>query len=223
MSTRAPDSLPILSRGQHRRPKNGACFMEMASVLAGEKWSDHPPCTHPLLAEVARLVNDHTSDRYRSQLAVLVPSVVGLRCPAEDVRWTVGLTAAVASYAVNRVPQRTQRALAAGLLTVQRAARARGLTEVPGTEGIATALASVPEEVRWAQAFSDGRPVTDRVLSGQVGPAVARSAVRGLANGHQSNPDRALRELLEASVEVAHRLKGSDASALTGVLPARSG
>ncbi len=29
--------------------------MELASYLAGERWSDHPACTHPLLAEAARL------------------------------------------------------------------------------------------------------------------------------------------------------------------------
>ena len=28
--------------------------MEFASFLAGERWSDHPACTHPLLAGVAR-------------------------------------------------------------------------------------------------------------------------------------------------------------------------
>ena len=36
--------------------------MEFASYLAGERWSDHPRCTHPLLSAVARLVNDNTSD-----------------------------------------------------------------------------------------------------------------------------------------------------------------
>ncbi len=30
--------------------------------LAGERWSDHPHCTHPLLASVARMVNDNTPD-----------------------------------------------------------------------------------------------------------------------------------------------------------------
>jgi len=28
--------------------------MEFASYLAGERWSDHPACTHPLLAVLAR-------------------------------------------------------------------------------------------------------------------------------------------------------------------------
>src|SRR6266545_4298303 len=44
-----PDLFPILSPGKHRSPRTGACFMELASLLAGERWSDHPACTHPLL------------------------------------------------------------------------------------------------------------------------------------------------------------------------------
>ena len=64
-------------RGRHRNPRKGACFMEMASYLAGERWSDHPRCTHPLLAGVARMVNDHTSDQQRSRLTALIPSVIG--------------------------------------------------------------------------------------------------------------------------------------------------
>ena len=57
-----PDMLPLLSRGKHRNARKGACFVELASYLAGEGWSDHPACTHTLLASVAGLVNDHTSD-----------------------------------------------------------------------------------------------------------------------------------------------------------------
>jgi hypothetical protein len=60
-----PDLLPMLSPGKHRNPRTGACFMELASLLAGERWSDHPACTHPLLAALARHVNDHTSDAGR--------------------------------------------------------------------------------------------------------------------------------------------------------------
>jgi hypothetical protein len=52
--------------------------MEFASLLAGEPWSDHPACTHPLLAAVARHVNDLTSDAGRGWLAELIPSVIGL-------------------------------------------------------------------------------------------------------------------------------------------------
>ena len=51
--------------------------MEMASYLAGEKWSDHPACTHPLLAAMARLSTNMTDER-RNEFAEMFPSVVGL-------------------------------------------------------------------------------------------------------------------------------------------------
>ena len=31
-----------LSRGRHSSPEHGACVMELASMLAGEGFSDHP-------------------------------------------------------------------------------------------------------------------------------------------------------------------------------------
>jgi len=208
---RAPDFLPVLSRGRHRTPKHGACFMEMASALAGERWSDHPGCTHPVLGELARLVNDSSSDRHRSELAVQVPSVVGLNSAEEDdVRWSAGLTAAMAAYAVRRVPRTSQRALAAGLFTVQRVVGARGLVGVPGTEDIDAALADVPHEARFARRLSDGSAVHERVLRVRVAPAVARSAVHGLVDGHRDDPDEALRGLLEATIAVAQRLRAAD-------------
>ena len=64
-----PDLMPVLSRGKHRSARKGACFMELASFLAGERWSDHPQCTHPLLASVARMVNDATSDDARARVS----------------------------------------------------------------------------------------------------------------------------------------------------------
>ncbi|GAB2603758.1 hypothetical protein [Kribbella endophytica] len=70
--------VPILSRGRHSNPRRGACFMEYASLLAGVSWSDHPDCTHPLLALVAREVNDEISDVARVELVPMIPSVIGL-------------------------------------------------------------------------------------------------------------------------------------------------
>jgi hypothetical protein len=50
--------------------------MEYASVLAGESFSDHPRCTDPVLATLARLVNDTTTDRGRQSLGRLAPGLV---------------------------------------------------------------------------------------------------------------------------------------------------
>lgn len=80
----APDGLPQLGRGAHLSPEAGACFMEYVSLLAGEPWSDQPRCTHPVLAELARMVNDSTSQAGRNRLVAFIPSVIGLT--SEDAR-----------------------------------------------------------------------------------------------------------------------------------------
>ena len=63
-----PSGLPILAKGHHRQLEDGACLMEYTSVLAGEAWSDSPPCTHPVLAAIARAVNDSVDDNTRQLL-----------------------------------------------------------------------------------------------------------------------------------------------------------
>lgn len=77
----APDFMPVLSRGAHDNPKQGACFMEFASYLAGEKFSDRPVCADPMLTEVAQRVNDSLSDTDRQKLLPLIPRVIGTRQP----------------------------------------------------------------------------------------------------------------------------------------------
>lgn len=67
--------------------------MELVSYLAGARWSDHPACTHPLLASLARLVNDHTSDAGRGELIGLVPSVIGLTSDDPHVNVQIALRA----------------------------------------------------------------------------------------------------------------------------------
>src|SRR5687768_17799870 len=106
-----PDMLPVLSRGKHRNPRKGACFMEFASYLAGERWSDHPACTHPLLAALARDVNDLTSDRERDRLMPLIHRVVGLAGTDPAITATVAVRAAAAAIPIASLER--QRALAA--------------------------------------------------------------------------------------------------------------
>ena len=72
-----PTGLPTLAAGSHKPTAGKACFMEYASLLAGEAWTDHPACTHPVIASMARTVNDRMGDADRHKLAVLIPSVIG--------------------------------------------------------------------------------------------------------------------------------------------------
>src|SRR5580693_652446 len=106
--------LPVLSAGRHRSAKRGACFMEYASYLAGERWSDRPTCTHPVLASLARLVNDLTSDGARSNLSTSIPSVVGLN--GDDPRVPVLIAILAATSALPVASSMRQSALATGLV-----------------------------------------------------------------------------------------------------------
>lgn len=72
-----PTGLPVLQKGRHMSPEDGACLMEYVSVLAGESFSDHPRCVHPLLVRLAWRINDLTGDEIRSQLPDLAPRLVG--------------------------------------------------------------------------------------------------------------------------------------------------
>jgi len=205
MATNVPDGLPVLSRGKHRSARKGACFMEMASVLANEPWSDHPKCTHPLLAHLARLVNDYTSDDNRGELAVLIPSVVGLR--GGDLAWMVDLTAAVALRALPDVPEPSQRALAAGLVRCEEVANTLEPGAVVASDAVRQALESVPSAVEWARQFTAGSTVSPKQFQKRSAPSVMTCAVRGLAATGAPDLDARLRNLLRTAITTAERLE----------------
>ncbi|GLY46959.1 hypothetical protein Lesp01_06150 [Lentzea sp. NBRC 102530] len=71
--------VPRLARGWHRTPADGCCLMELTSVLAGEVWSDRPACVHPVLACVARCVNDQSTEEGRRRLLPFATRVIGTR------------------------------------------------------------------------------------------------------------------------------------------------
>lgn len=73
-----PDRLPVLRRGKHHDPAQGACFMEYTSVLAGEPFGDRPRCVDGELAAVLRGVNDKLSDADRACLVPLLGRAIGL-------------------------------------------------------------------------------------------------------------------------------------------------
>ena len=110
--------MPMLSAGKHRSPRSGACFMEFASLLAGERWSDHPVCTHPLLAAVAQHVNDLTSDTGRPSLATLIPSVIGVT--GDDLHIDARIALGLATMALPVVSAERQRVMAVSVFTCER-------------------------------------------------------------------------------------------------------
>jgi hypothetical protein len=192
--------LPVLSAGRHRNAKRGACFMEYASYLAGERWSDRPACTHPALASLARLINDLTSDNDRSGLATLIPSVVGL--DGDDPRVPVLLAVLAASSALPIASSTRQAALATGLIRCEQL-----LDEWEGPEidrarmRIRAAFLMAPGTEDWARDFIDQvSPRGARALT-LNNEALLRTAAIGIADACVLDADARLARLLELAID----------------------
>jgi hypothetical protein len=70
-----------LSKGKHASPEDGACVMELASMLAGEPFSDHPAAVCPVIGSFLRAYNDSIDDDRRQDLYAYASRVVGSRGP----------------------------------------------------------------------------------------------------------------------------------------------
>jgi hypothetical protein len=70
-----------LSRGKHTSQEKGACVMELASMLAGEPFSDHPHSVCPVIASLLRTYNDSVGDERRQELYAYAAKAVGSRGP----------------------------------------------------------------------------------------------------------------------------------------------
>ncbi len=183
--------------------------MELASLLAGERWSDHPPCTHPLLAAVARHVNDHTSDAGRQRLADLVPSVIGLT--GEDLHIDAQIALRSATMALPVVAAERQRVMAVSVLTCDRVLA--GLDgRAPGSlaEQSRLALAEVPHAAEWAYRFTSTLRPSNKDFRRQAAPTIVQDAVEGIAQACIPDPDGMLRDLLVQAIDMCATWVGRD-------------
>jgi|SRR5579863_573591 len=91
-----------LSKGKHASPEEGACVVELASMLAGEPFNDHPASVCPVIAAVLRSYNDRVDDGRRQELYPYAARIVGTRGSAHLERMRI-------NYLRDRVPQRRHR------------------------------------------------------------------------------------------------------------------
>ena len=68
-----------LAPGRHDSPREGVCVIELASLLAGEEFSDRPRCVCVVLASFLRGWNDRAPHAKRQRLAPYAARVVGSR------------------------------------------------------------------------------------------------------------------------------------------------
>jgi hypothetical protein len=204
-TTSTEEFLPILSAGRHRNARRGACFMEFASYLAGERWSDHPACTHPSLAYLARLVNDLTSDQARSRLSIHISSVVGLT--GDDQHLPALISVLAASSALPIASAARQSAIATGLVRAeQMLATWTGPEAELARERIRAAFLLAPGTEGWARDFirqvtQHGSPATEVNYE-----ALLRCSVIGIADACVTDADERLAALLEQAIDVSMRV-----------------
>ena len=173
--------------------------MELASYLAGERWSDHPRCTHPLLAALARDVNDHVSDDARQRLAPLIPDVIGLN--GDDPRVDAWISLAAARAALPIASAERQGVMAVSVLRCERV-----LNELEGrppdyvSPFTLQVLAEVPEATRWARKFGQMGWGGARSFTRRSAPAIVHSAVVGIAAACVDDPDTILVDLLRSAI-----------------------
>ena len=173
--TFVPEFMPMLSPGKHRSPRSGGCFMEIASFLAGDRWSDHPRCTDPALAELARCVNDVLPDSARSRLSPMIPSVIGTGYQAGMDRSRVAaVVVRECTLVALPVVSLKTRPLACALLVAEQL-----LDE--STDEAAAVFASQPDAAEFAHRFvreNVGRWQDPRAYLSLAVPQAIRCAVR---------------------------------------------
>lgn len=178
-----PDFVPVLSVGSHGHPRDGGCFMEVASFLAGESWTDHPRCVHPMLGRLARTVNDHISDGGRPSLATLIPSVLDTQAAGEAADGLV-----VSICCTRALPHADP---------IRRTRLRRVLRDQRPPTG--------PDELR--------RPTGGRLvaaLRAGVRASIVYTAVGVIARLPQAEADRELRELLVEAIDAVREAAGLD-------------
>lgn len=77
MSASASHQTVRLARGRHQRPEDGVCVMELASMLAGEPFTDRPRTVCRVIAAVLRCCNDRFDSTTRQLLFRYAADSVG--------------------------------------------------------------------------------------------------------------------------------------------------
>jgi hypothetical protein len=206
MQITVPDVMPHLSAGRHRNPRRGACFMEFASYLAGERWSDHPACTDRVLGALARGVNDVVLDERRDELIPLIPRIIGLRSSDSRLGLIVALRAAIAALPVASMER--QRALAVAIIATTDALTARGMPDPRLVAAGNQALAETRDADRWARQRLAEWTVRPNELVRNGCEAIVRTAVVGIAQACITDPDDRLLRLLREAIDDAEAFIG---------------
>ncbi len=171
-----------LTKGKHTSPQYGVCVMELASMLAGEPFTDQPRAVSRSLGAFLRRYNDTVDDRRRQDLYAYASKAVGTagseRADHDRVERLLGWTEQMWERRSGRAVLRclTRRKIRNKQLDPESAARSaiKAMGKITD-ESHACALALVDELI-------DTGPRSDRLLrAADLGaPSVRRSSGAGL-------------------------------------------
>src|SRR4051794_29237301 len=163
-----------LARGKHTSPRAGACVMELASMLAGEEFTDRPASVCPVVGAFLRAYNDAVDDRRRQDLYGYASAAVGTRASA-------AVTRRRAQRCLDEL--RALRRWPLGTLTAPRALP----DSVPAMERLAARLA---REIHRSGIGSHGRAmrVADALIGMAEEPADAQALASWSAARHADAP-----------------------------------
>jgi hypothetical protein len=197
---RTPTALPILAAGRHRSPRHGACLMEYTSVLAGERFSDSPRCTDPVLAAVARAVNDYSTDAARQRIAPYAGDLTTTHGAGDDVQH--GIVRRCLLTALRAAEGNRRHVLLVALLGLDRAAHgaSRGWDDSMLTVDSELALLAHDSGLADAAAYVADLPVTVGEHSRRALAVAAEVAVATIAES-ADEPDDVLFELFQQCLD----------------------
>ena len=75
-----------LGKGSHKAGAKDPCLLELCSYIAGDEWSDHPPCVSSVLGAYGRNLNDVLPDDLRQALLPMAERLLNTAGDGQDER-----------------------------------------------------------------------------------------------------------------------------------------
>jgi hypothetical protein len=166
-----------LSRGAHASPARGACVMELASMLAGERFNDHPRSVCPVIGGFLRSYNDLLPPAELQQLYPIAARVVG-SASAQGVRrrrarrlreWARATDPAGAAHLITRFESRERIVVAAARAAVCMDPELRRST-VAELVGELVAMRDIPRVATGTPALAEAAPGRGHTAPCEVEP-----------------------------------------------------
>jgi hypothetical protein len=192
------EGIPVpVASGRHSAAGDEACLMELASLFTSEPWSDHPASVHPVLAAVARAINDRVSDGARELLSPLVPQMTGTADVGPDGHTRPERCARLVLLCTRKALE-----VSSFMAAEMESARLTALSVLsrPGAAAPTDAGESGTAVRRHAAALLDRLSLLNRLYASQaaIHAAQAVSIIAGAATGPAAQRDAQLCQLLHA-------------------------